>query len=173
MCEPTLRQIVFYWGNFHCCNRPNLEETIWPFGHTVKLSYSFPLSPHHHHLQRGTSVSGGQEVDFLAHLLLVEIDLFAETSFRVLRWRHVPRCRRSRLGRNGHLQVAVLRQVELVPGCKPVIGECADHWVSDLQQKILIVRGNEFRLGDFLDFGQLFKVLGNNYFAQIQKRLFF
>ena len=32
-CEPTVGQFVFFWANFHCCKRPNLEKQS---GHTVQ-----------------------------------------------------------------------------------------------------------------------------------------
>ena len=35
ICETTLEQFLFFWANyFHCCKWPNLEKTIWPYGHT-------------------------------------------------------------------------------------------------------------------------------------------
>ena len=36
--EPTLEDFLCYWVNFLCYKWPNIEQIIWPSGHTKLIS---------------------------------------------------------------------------------------------------------------------------------------
>ena len=37
--EPTLKHLLLYWANFHCCKWPKIEKLVQRSGHTGREQY--------------------------------------------------------------------------------------------------------------------------------------